>query len=94
MTTPTTTTADQARWHDQATCREVDPELSFPEAGGGGRAAKRVCAVCPVRAACLDDALARRDTAYGVLGGLTPSERRELLRQRAELVRSGRRWVA
>ncbi len=94
MTTPTTTTADQARWRDQATCREVDPELFFPEAGGGGRAAKRVCAVCPVRTECLADALDRRDTAYGVLGGMTPSERRELLRQRGEVERSGRRRVA
>ncbi len=82
------------RWRDEATCLEVDPELFFPEAGGGGRAAKRVCAVCPVRTACLTDALDRRDTAYGVLGGMTPGERRELLRQRGELERGGRRWVA
>jgi len=53
-------------------------------------AALRVCAVCPVRAACLADALNRRDVAYGVLGGMTPNERKELLRERATTNRIGR----
>ncbi len=68
------------RWRDEATCRQVDAQLFFPEPGANSTAARRVCAVCPVRAECLGDALDRRDIAYGVLGGLTPRERRELLR--------------
>ncbi len=36
--------------------------------------AKAVCARCPVRAACLDEALIR--IPYGIAGGLTPEERR------------------
>lgn len=68
------------RWRDEATCRQVDAEAFFPEAGANPNPARRVCAVCPVRVECLTDALNRRDIAYGVLGGLTPRERRELLR--------------
>ncbi|MDQ2708516.1 MAG: WhiB family transcriptional regulator [Actinomycetota bacterium] len=67
------------RWRDEATCREVDAALFFPEPGANPTAARRVCAVCPVRTQCLTDAFDRRDIAYGVLGGLTPRERRELL---------------
>lgn len=55
----------------------MDPELFFPAPGQRGKAAraKRVCARCPVRAACLADALATHDE-YGIRGGLTPNERR------------------
>jgi WhiB family transcriptional regulator, redox-sensing transcriptional regulator len=62
----------------------VDPELFFPAPGEHGKAAraKRICARCPVRAACLADALASRD-GFGIRGGLTPNERRaERLRER------------
>lgn len=51
------------------------PDLWFADDPGGVAAAKRECAVCPVAAVCLDDALARGE-AFGVLGGLTPAERR------------------
>ena len=57
--------------------------------------AKAVCAGCPVRAECLDEALAR--IPDGIAGGLTPAERRRLVRGRAarqmsaeELVRVAR----
>jgi WhiB family redox-sensing transcriptional regulator len=55
----------------------VDPELFFPAKGEHGKAAraKQVCARCPVRAACLADAMATRDQ-FGIRGGLTPNERR------------------
>jgi WhiB family redox-sensing transcriptional regulator len=67
-------------WCELALCRETDPEIFFPEKGGTGcRAAKRVCAACPVREQCLIDALARHDIEFGVLGGLAPRERRHLL---------------
>ena len=51
-------------WRERAACRSVDPELFFPAAEAGPvyaaqvAAAKRVCAGCPVRAACLAEALA------------------------------------
>ncbi|MDQ2709423.1 MAG: WhiB family transcriptional regulator [Actinomycetota bacterium] len=68
-------------WRDDAACQQVYADLFSPEVGQNPNAAKRVCAVCPVRVACLTDALDRHDTTYGVLGGTTPRERRELLRQ-------------
>jgi WhiB family redox-sensing transcriptional regulator len=44
--------------------------------------AKRICAYCPVRQACLDYAL-NAGEPHGIWGGLTPGERTELLRERA-----------
>lgn len=81
------------QWRDQALCRETDTEAFFPDKGGSSRVARRVCQACPVRAQCLADALARRDVAFGVLGGLTPNERRNLLNRTAAdagFARSGR----
>jgi hypothetical protein len=69
-------------WRDQAACRGTDPELFFPAGESGPvhdaqvAAAKAVCAGCPVRAACLAEALAR--IPYGIAGGLTEQERRRL----------------
>lgn len=70
--------ADQ-HWREEADCATTDPEVFFPEPGQSPNAAKQVCAECPVRAECLIDALAHRDIAFGVRGGLTPTQRRELL---------------
>ncbi len=64
-----------ANWRDHAACADADPRLFFP-AGTTGRAdaeaqadrAKSVCAGCPVRAACLDWALATGQRT-GVWGG-------------------------
>ena len=77
----------------------VQKKLFYPEKGGGGpRAAKKICARCPVRAECLTDALTRRDLGYGVLGGTTPRERRELLQaggaHHERRSSHERRWVA
>lgn len=71
-------------WHEQAACRECEPELFFPDPGEEeqARAAKAVCATCPVRAICLADVMAwERPTArYGVAGGLSVTERHQLHR--------------
>jgi len=75
--------SEREAWRDEAVCRQVDPELFFPDTGGSARAAKRVCAGCPVRSQCLDWALAH-DQRYGVWGGLTVGERMQLRRQRVE----------
>lgn len=67
-------------WRDEAACRGTDPEMFFPTAGDGPSyaaqvaVAKAVCARCPVRVACLAEALVR--IPYGIAGGLTPEERR------------------
>lgn len=72
------------RWHDEALCAEVDPELFFPGKGGSVAAPKVICRRCPVRAECLADALrnwgwdARATGQHGVWGGTSPEERQEL----------------
>lgn len=71
-----------ADWHDDAACRGHDPELWFTDRPGVpaeklAEPAKKVCARCPVTGACLTWALAN-DEKWGVWGGLTAEERREL----------------
>ncbi|MBT2542970.1 WhiB family transcriptional regulator [Streptomyces sp. ISL-44] len=71
-------------WQSRAACRDLGSGRFFHPAGERGEdreerdaAAKRVCAVCPVRAACLDHALRTREP-FGIWGGLTEEERRSL----------------
>lgn len=74
-------------WRHQSACLDEDPELFFP-IGNTGPAlaqveqAKKVCARCVVREACLQWALdAGQD--YGVWGGMSEDERRALKRRNA-----------
>jgi WhiB family redox-sensing transcriptional regulator len=67
-------------WRLHAACREVDPELFFPEPGQVPRAAaaKAVCAGCAVRGPCLEAALhgpQARDDHSGIFAGTTARER-------------------
>jgi WhiB family redox-sensing transcriptional regulator len=64
-----------------AACAEVDPELWFPAAGERGTAARRICAGCPVRAQCLEYALAA-SPLYGVWAGLSVKQLREVAASR------------
>ena len=68
-------------WRQDALCAETDPEAFFPEKGGSTREAKRVCTGCPVRAECLEFALAN-DERFGIWGGLSERERRRVRLQR------------
>ena len=68
-------------WQDHGSCREADPLLFFhPQNERGSartkrdRAAKLVCAGCPVRLECADYAVRAREP-YGVWGGLSEDER-------------------
>jgi WhiB family transcriptional regulator, redox-sensing transcriptional regulator len=64
-------------------CGDQDLELFYPDPGDleTERAAKRVCAGCPVREPCLEMALQTGDQ-HAILGGTTPQERGRLRRQR------------
>jgi WhiB family transcriptional regulator, redox-sensing transcriptional regulator len=67
-------------WRLDAACREVDPELFFPEPGQVPQAAqaKAVCAGCVVRGPCLEAALhgpQARDDHSGTFAGTTAKER-------------------
>lgn len=56
-----------------ASCAEVGGDLFFPDKGEPTRAAKAVCAACPVRTQCLT---AFGDLPHGVVAGLSVAERR------------------
>lgn len=80
-------------WHKKAACRGVDTEIFFTSgsAGRGGgarnnRPALALCRTCTVKQACLDAALDEEKNAaygvYGIRGGLTQDERRQIIRRR------------
>ena len=73
-------------WRDWGRCRSLDPAIFHPDEGDDALAAeaKAICAPCPVRAACLDHALAARENE-GIWGGLTARERRRLVRRHRRL---------
>jgi WhiB family redox-sensing transcriptional regulator len=66
-------------WTRQALCAQTDPEAFFPEPGEVGRAARKVCAACDVRDACLDYAI-RTNQTDGIWGGLGVKARNRLRR--------------
>lgn len=102
--------ADGSDWRSRGACRDVDPDTFFPATDHGPEAtrAKAVCAGCPVRGRCLEDALHR--IPDGIAGGLTAAERRRRMhtgpqwidpdelawtaRTRAESARAGRLLLA
>ncbi|HEY6422945.1 MAG TPA: WhiB family transcriptional regulator [Pseudonocardiaceae bacterium] len=49
-------------------CRSHDPDLWFAETPAELERAKKLCAGCPAKAACLDSALSRQEP-WGVWGG-------------------------
>lgn len=69
------------RWRARAECRGSDPGLFHSDDDGDPKHAKAICARCPVVEPCL--ALALDDPAlYGVWGGTSEAERRDLRQQR------------
>ncbi|MFJ8146609.1 WhiB family transcriptional regulator [Streptomyces sp. NPDC096048] len=66
------------QWSKHAACAG-DPERMFPDNHEPRiRDAKQVCHGCPVRMACLQDALRTDDNDWGIRGALRPSERRKV----------------
>ena len=73
-------------WRDKAKCVTADPELFFP-VGESSLAsqdqikrAKVICGLCEVTEQCLQYAL-ESGQDFGIWGGLTEDERRELKRR-------------
>jgi len=71
-----------SEWRAKALCLGLDQELFFPDSRQGQTyaRARRVCGHCPVRQACLADALVEErylsmEHISGMRGGLTPDER-------------------
>lgn len=73
--------AEGWEWARESLCAQTDPELFHPATGQSAVPAKRICLGCPVRAQCLDAALARNER-HGVWGGLSERERRRLRHRR------------
>ena len=73
--------APRLDWKERAACRDLDTSLFFPESESDADEAKKVCATCPVREACLEFALVTRQND-GIWGGLTETERRRIRRRR------------
>jgi WhiB family transcriptional regulator, redox-sensing transcriptional regulator len=78
------TVEDFWSWQLEAACQTVDSTLFYSPEGERGprkarreRAAKQVCAGCPVVEVCATYAIAMREP-YGTWGGLSEGERREL----------------
>lgn len=82
-------------WQTRALCREVPPDLFYPEIAPEYADSKAICDKCPVVSACLEYALAHmRDEwdvgQHGMWGGTTPPERRRILNR----ANSRGRWAA
>lgn len=83
-------------WTEEAVCASVDPAIFYPPKGVVSPDAKKVCAICPVIEKCLAWALEYESgqvdgteytDVHGIYGGLTPNERRAILRHRAEALK-------
>jgi WhiB family redox-sensing transcriptional regulator len=71
---------DKPAWQASSACRE-HPEVDFfVDRAEDAEAAKSVCARCPVRRECLEHALAN-DERHGIWGGLSPRQRKALVRR-------------
>lgn len=84
----TTTASDD--WISEGACRSYSStsgsySVFYPDEEGVANPdyseAKAICMTCPVRVRCLDHAM-NLNEQYGVWGGLSPSQRRELRRKR------------
>lgn len=73
-------------WMVDAACRDTpNPDDWHPDTGGSVRSVMAIChAPCPVRDTCREYAMATEYPShrYGVWGGTTPSERRQLHAER------------
>lgn len=69
-------------WMEAANCASVGGDPFFPEKGDSVRAAKRICADCPVAEECLQFAVAR-GIRFGVWGGKTAQQRARTRREAA-----------
>jgi WhiB family redox-sensing transcriptional regulator len=78
---------DLWEWQLRGACRDMDSSLFFHPDGARGPTrivrevhAQAICATCPVIQACRRHALTVQEP-YGVWGGLTESDRANLLRE-------------
>jgi WhiB family redox-sensing transcriptional regulator len=73
--------ADQVNWA-QALCKGKEELMYSPIPTTQEHVARTICGPCPIRAECLDDALASRQE-FGVWGGTTEKDRRDVFKRGA-----------
>ena len=80
-------------WQLHGACRDLDSSLFFhpenergPARAGREARAKEICRSCPVIQQCRAHSLAAREP-YGVWGGMSESERDEIIRARDRTLR-------
>ena len=80
--TPITIEPETRDWTTNAACNGRPPELWYPADSDTETQAEavRICQTCPVRRACLIDAMTaetgrQASTRWGIWGGCTPVER-------------------
>lgn len=80
---PRLATVREAPDWSRAACRGLPTELFYPGQGDDrtARAAREICAVCPIRAECLDYAIGNAER-FGIWGGMTEHDRRVERRSR------------
>lgn len=72
--------ANSPGWRDKAGCQGSDTRLFYPEQQMMvPLKVKQICYSCPVRSACLYEAISRNDK-HGMWGGVTPKGRRSIRR--------------
>ena len=76
-------------WMADARCRDLPPAVFFPSDGAGVEVARRYCADCAVRMACLEYAL-EHHIDHGVWGGASERERHRIGRSRRAQSAAGR----
>lgn len=89
--------ADSQGWRDRAACLGMDSNLFFHNVGASKHVkhALKICngsgdrPVCPVREQCGEYALSfsKEDDIAGVFGGMTPTERQKIRKQRRRDIR-------
>ncbi|MFF2522476.1 WhiB family transcriptional regulator [Streptomyces liangshanensis] len=90
MTTATSSLGRYA-WHAAGLCQS-DPDDFFGQNGGSADSARRICTDCPIRLACLEQAMvAESGLSYsmraGIWGGLAPRERAARDRVRVDVAK-------
>ncbi len=74
-------------WMPMGRCRDLAPEIFFPSDGPGVEVARRYCAECLVKHACLEYAL-ENQIHHGVWGGSSERERRRIAKRRRKTNKS------
>jgi WhiB family transcriptional regulator, redox-sensing transcriptional regulator len=78
-------------WAVDAACAKTPPDTLFVR-GAAQRPARELCFTCPVRMACLVEALGS-ETEFGIWGGMTERERRALIKHHPD-VTDWAAWLA